>query len=93
LCYLPRYPVDMSISVGLRELRQDASELVRRAQRGEEIIITVSGRPSARLVPAGPARWRPWTDLDELFRGPADAEWEHDRELVNDEVSHPWDGQ
>jgi len=39
-------------SVGLRELRQDASDLVRRVQAGEEITITVSGRPSARLVPA-----------------------------------------
>jgi prevent-host-death family protein len=38
-------------SVGLRELRQDASDLLRRAQAGEEITITVSGRPSARLIP------------------------------------------
>ncbi|MGD9703554.1 MAG: type II toxin-antitoxin system Phd/YefM family antitoxin, partial [Acidimicrobiia bacterium] len=31
-------------SVGLRELRQDASELVRRVENGEEIEITVAGR-------------------------------------------------
>ena len=85
-----RYAVAMSLSVGLRELRQDASELVRRVERGEEIIITVAGRPSARLVPAGPARWHPWSDLDELFRGPADAEWEHDRQLVDDELRDRW---
>ncbi|MGH3544366.1 MAG: type II toxin-antitoxin system Phd/YefM family antitoxin, partial [Mycobacteriales bacterium] len=36
--------------VGLRELRQQASELVRRVGDGEEITITVAGRPSARLV-------------------------------------------
>ncbi|MCA1781802.1 MAG: type II toxin-antitoxin system prevent-host-death family antitoxin [Intrasporangiaceae bacterium] len=45
-------------SVGLRELRQEASELVRRVQAGEEITITVSGRPSARLVPARPSQWQ-----------------------------------
>lgn len=44
----------MGKKVGLRELRQDASELVRRAQAGDEITITVSGRPSARLVPPSP---------------------------------------
>ncbi len=78
------------MNVGLRELRQDASELVRRAQAGEEITITVSGRPSARLVPAGPTQWRRWDDIAELFVGPADPDWEHDRELVGDDLRDPW---
>jgi hypothetical protein len=30
-------------TVGLRELREDASELVRRVQAGEEFTITVAG--------------------------------------------------
>ena len=77
-------------NVGLRELRQDASELVRRAQAGEEITITVSGRPSARLIPPGPTRWRHWDDIAELFAGPADPDWEHDRELVADDLRDPW---
>ena len=38
-------------TVGVRELRQQASELIRRAEAGEEIIVAVSGRPAARLVP------------------------------------------
>lgn len=80
----------MNASVGLRELRQDASELVRRVEQGEEIIITVAGRPSARLVAAKPAQWRPWTDLAELFNGPADTSWAADRELVDDELRDPW---
>lgn len=77
-------------TVGLRELRQDASDLVRRVEAGEEITITVSGRPSARLVPAKPIRWRSWTDIEELFRGPADADWQRDRDLVDDELRDPW---
>ncbi|MCB0911366.1 MAG: type II toxin-antitoxin system prevent-host-death family antitoxin [Propionibacteriaceae bacterium] len=76
--------------MGLRELRQDASDLVRRAQSGEEITITVSGRPSARLVPAVPTRWRRWDDVAELFAGPADPDWEYDRELVGDDLRDPW---
>ena len=77
-------------NVGLRELRQDASDLVRRAQAGEEITITVSGRPSARLVPAGPAPWRPWNEIAELFHGPADPDWEQDRQLFDDDLRDPW---
>jgi len=80
----------MGTSVGLRELRQEASELLRRVEQGEEIVITVAGRPSARLVPVKPARWRRWSEVEELFRGPADTEWEQDRELVDDELRDLW---
>lgn len=76
--------------VGLRELRQDASELVRRAQAGEDITITVSGRPSARLVPVAPVPWRRWDEIAELFNGPADPAWEQDRDLLDDELRNPW---
>ena len=77
-------------TVGLKELRQNASELVRRAEAGEEFTITVSGRPSARLVPMSPMRWRSWGDVAELFSGPGDPGWEHDRELVADGLRDPW---
>lgn len=77
--------------VGLRELRQDASALVRRAERGEEITITVSGRPSARLVPVSAGQWRHWIELAELFGGPGDPAWEQDRDLIDQDVGDPWD--
>jgi prevent-host-death family protein len=78
------------VTVGLRELRQDASDLVRRVEAGEEITITVSGRPSARLVPARATPWRSWAEIADLFRGPADAEWERDRDLLDADVRDPW---
>jgi prevent-host-death family protein len=84
-----RYTRQMEF-VGLRELRQDASDLVRRVEAGEEITITVAGRPSARLVPAVPRTWRQWTDVAELFEGPADPDWTTDREMVAHEVRDPW---
>jgi prevent-host-death family protein len=44
-------------SVGIRELRQRASELLRHVERGESIEITDRGRPVALLspLPAGSA--------------------------------------
>ena len=77
-------------SVGLRELRQNASDLVRRAEGGEEIIITVAGRPGARLVAATPRTWRRWGDVSDLFRGPADPDWDADRDEVAHGVHDPW---
>jgi prevent-host-death family protein len=76
--------------VGLRELRQNASDLVRRVEEGEEITITVAGRPGARLVPAVPRAWRRWADVTELFAGPADPAWEADREAIAHDVRDPW---
>ena len=38
-------------SVGVRELRQSASELLRRVAQGETIEITDRGRPVALLTP------------------------------------------
>jgi prevent-host-death family protein len=76
--------------VGLRELRQDASELVRRVEAGEEMVITVSGREAARLVPATPRSWRRWNEIADLFAGPADEAWASDRELIDGDLVDPW---
>jgi prevent-host-death family protein len=85
VCYHPHVE-----TVGLRELRQNASELVRRAEGGEEITITVAGRPGARLVPAASRAWRRWVDVSELFAGPADPTWNADREAIAQEIRDPW---
>lgn len=81
----------MSANVDLTELRHNTSELVRRAQTGEEITITVSGRPSARLVPTGPTHWRRWDEIAELFSGSTDPDWQRDRERVRDDLRDPSD--
>jgi prevent-host-death family protein len=78
------------VSVGLRELRQQASGLVRRAQSGEPITITVSGRPAARLVPAESNTWRRFADIAELFAGPGDPDWLADRDRLNTVLRDPW---
>jgi prevent-host-death family protein len=76
-------------TVGIGELRQQASELVRRVERGEEITITVAGRPTARLVPASTRVWRSWTEIEDLFSGLAETGWEQDRNRIDQELGDP----
>jgi len=78
-------------TVGLRELRQDASELVRRVERGEEIDITVAGRLAARIVPAAPKQWQRWDDIADMFAGRPDPDWERDRDLIDQSITDPWE--
>jgi prevent-host-death family protein len=78
-------------TVGLRELRQDASEIVRQVESGEEIDITVAGRLAARIVPAAPRRWQRWEDVADVFSGRSDPEWSKDRDLIDQSVVDPWD--
>ncbi|MHC5795887.1 type II toxin-antitoxin system Phd/YefM family antitoxin [Lacisediminihabitans sp. FW035] len=78
-------------SIGLRALRQDASEIVRRVEGGEEIEITVSGRIAARLVPAAPKRWLHWGDIAQAFTGPGDPDWNRDRDLIDQSAMNPWE--
>lgn len=82
--------LDLMDTVGLRELRQQASDLVRRVEAGEEVTITVAGRPSARLVPVSPRAWRQWNEVAELFNGPADTDWDDDRADIDQELRDPW---
>jgi prevent-host-death family protein len=41
----------MSDPVGIRELRQQASAVIKRVANGEPITVTDRGRPVARIVP------------------------------------------
>jgi len=65
-------------SVGIRELRQRASELLRLVERGETVEITDRGRPVALLAPLpedddGPLeRLRASGDLDPATESPGD---------------------
>jgi prevent-host-death family protein len=76
--------------VGLREMRQNASELVRRAEAGEHLTITVAGRPAAVLGPVASRSWRQWEEIADVFDEAIDSGWEADRALISDEVIDPW---
>lgn len=51
--------------IAVRELRNQASKLVRRARAGERLIITVDGVPAAEIGPVSPAGRA--TSLEELI--------------------------
>ena len=85
MCYL-----EVVDAIGLRELRQNASELIRRVEAGESLGVTVAGRPSALLVPATTRAWRQWVDISDLLSGVADPDSAADRGLIADDLPDPW---
>jgi prevent-host-death family protein len=74
-------------------MRQHASDLVRRAQAGERVTITVAGRPAAVLGPVSPRTWRRWGDIADVFTEPVDDDWAADLDRLDTAVADPWDGQ
>jgi prevent-host-death family protein len=78
-------------TIGLRELRQQASELIRQAEAGETITVTVSGRAVAELGPVRRNRWRRSADVAAIFDGPADADWNDDRDRVDQAPRDPFE--
>lgn len=71
-------------------MRQNASELVRRAEAGEHVVITVAGRPAAMLGPVSERSWQRWDGIADIFARPADTEWARDRDLVDQSIEDPW---
>lgn len=71
-------------------MRQNASELVRRAEAGEQLTITVAGRPAAVLGPVSSRTWRRWNDLATVFASPTDPDWAQERDLLDDSPTDPW---
>jgi prevent-host-death family protein len=56
------------MTVGVFEAKQKLSELVARAAKGEEIIITRHGKEQARLVPVAAHRERTLKDVFDSIR-------------------------
>jgi prevent-host-death family protein len=54
-----------------KELRNNVGEVLRRAEAGEEITITVAGRPVAQLGPAGRRQWVSGPPLRAIWQTPA----------------------
>lgn len=76
--------------IGLREMRQNASDLVRRAEAGEHVTITVAGRPAAVLGPVNSRTWRHWDDLSSIFELPTDPDWARETDLLDGDLVDPW---
>ena len=80
-----------------RELRNNISDILRRAEEGERFTITVAGRPVAELGPPPEATPRGATfgDLKAMFaKHPVDSQWAADlarmREEDRENAVDPW---
>ena len=51
-----------------KELRNNVSEVLRRAEAGEELTVTVAGRPVATLGPARPRQWVVGPALQQIWK-------------------------
>lgn len=63
---------------------------MRRAERGETVTVTVSGREVAQLGPLHKTEWRTWVDVKTAFAGATDDTWTDDRDLIDHTVADPF---
>jgi len=74
-----------------KELRNNIGEVLRRAEAGEELTITVSGRPVAVLGPVvQKSHFVPASRLTELWNSAPDPTLEKDLEMLGGEMVDPW---
>ena len=59
----------MATRIPLRELKNQASAIVRRAEAGESFDVTVDGRLCAKLIPAKPVGPRTFVPVEEFLAG------------------------
>ncbi|MGI8682992.1 MAG: type II toxin-antitoxin system Phd/YefM family antitoxin [Mycobacteriales bacterium] len=80
----------MSVEIASRELRNDTRGVLRRVEAGEQLVITVDGRPVAMLGPlSSRRRWTSSSDLlDRIEQHQADAGMRQElQELAPDTVA------
>jgi prevent-host-death family protein len=85
-------------SIPQRELRNNSAKVLREVQEGREFVITVRGRPVARLVPersaerVGPRTFVPSTEAEAIVRRAREAfrgtTLQDIRDAVDDEMRY-----
>jgi prevent-host-death family protein len=79
-------------TIGVRELRQNASEILREVEAGTPATVTVSGRAVAQIVPIRGDRWATWEQVRGVFSGAVDPTLAGElRSFGEAEVSDPWE--
>lgn len=81
-------------TIAQRELRNKSGEILREAEKGEQFVITVDGRPVALLSPYPTRQWIPKAELMKLLRTcePDPHFFEDVAELGTiDDLKDPWE--
>lgn len=73
-----------------KELRNNVGEILRRAEAGEEFVVTVSGRPVAQLGPTSGRRWVRGPRLQQVWATPHDETLAADLEAFPAEIVDPF---
>lgn len=76
----------------MRELRQNPAPVLRAVEAGNEVTVSVSGRPVARIVPLESQAWVDGEHAARIYGVPVDAEWESELRTAREEdtVDDPW---
>ncbi len=75
-----------------KELRNNVGEVLRRAEAGEQLTITVAGRPVAQLGPVHTRRWVPAAHLADLWSLAPDATLDPELAQLGGGIQDPWAG-
>jgi prevent-host-death family protein len=75
-----------------KELRNNVSEVLRRAEAGEEFTVTVAGRPVAQLGPVRARHWVGGPSLRQIWQTPPPRGLQADLERFPGEAADPFGG-
>jgi len=78
------------VMISQKELRNNVAEVLRRAEAGEEITITVAGKPVASSAPAFKRRWVSGRALRSVFETPAPQDLAEDLERLPAALGDPF---
>jgi prevent-host-death family protein len=74
-----------------KELRNASGEILRRAEAGETITVTVSGRPVAQIGPIARKTWVPSEQMAPIWRTPESAGLREDLSGFDVELDDPYE--
>ncbi len=77
-------------TVPQKDLRNDVAEVLRGAEAGEHLTITVAGRPVAQLGPAAKKQWVSALALKGVFETPAPRTLAEDLERLPARLTDPF---
>ncbi len=80
-------------TVGVRELKQNASQVLSQVEQGESFIVTVQGRPVASLSPTKPDSWITAERMMAVYDVPTDPTYWEDVDIARQNAvqDDPWE--